>query len=70
MNHNVRKLTDGAMMAAILGVLILIDRWTGGFFEGTAVFLLPLPMVFYAARYGIRDNWAVLAAICILCIVL
>lgn len=70
MNHNVRKLTDGAMMAAILGVLILIDRWTGGFFEGTAVFLLPLPMVFYAARYGIRDSWAVLAAICILCIVL
>ncbi|MBR3312428.1 MAG: DUF2232 domain-containing protein [Solobacterium sp.] len=66
MNQNVRKLTEGAMMAAIAGVLLLINRQTAGLLEGMLLFLFPLPMVFYSARYGMKNSWIVFAAICFL----
>ena len=66
MNSNVRKITDGAMMCAIVGVFLVADRWLGGVFSGTLLFLFPLPMVFYATRYGKKDSWMVLAAMSLL----
>jgi len=66
MNRNIRKLTDGAMMCAIVGAILLINRQTGGLLEGMALFLFPLPMVFYSAKYGMKDSWTVFAAMVIL----
>ncbi len=70
MNNNVRKLTDGAMMTAIVGVLLLINRQSGGVLEELMLFAFPLPMVFYSAKYGLKDSWLVLAAISLLSVVL
>ena len=70
MNNNVRKLTDGAMMTAIVGVLLLINRQFGGLFEESFLFLFPLPMVFYSAKYGMKDSWLTFVAIILLTIVL
>ncbi len=53
-------------MAAITGLLLLINRQTAGFLEATLIFLFPLPMVFFSAKYGMRDSWMVFAAICLL----
>lgn len=66
MNRDIRKLTDGAMMAAIIGALLLIDRQMAGFISGTFLFLFPLPMVFYSAKYGLKQSLMVLAAVFIL----
>ena len=66
MNHSVRKLTDGAMMIAIVGVFLLIDRQLGGALSSMLMFLLPLPMVFYSAKYGMKDSWVVLIAMVLL----
>ncbi len=66
----VRRLTDGAMMTAIVGVFLLLNRYTGEFFESMLLFLFPIPMVFYAARYGARSSWPVLAAMVLLAVVL
>ena len=44
MNQNVRKITEGAMMVALIGVFMLIDRQFQGTFSSTFAFLLPLPM--------------------------
>lgn len=66
MNRNVRKLTDGAMMAAIVGALLLIDRQLAGMISSSALFIFPLPMVFFSCRYGLKDSFMVLAAIFIL----
>ena len=51
------------MMAAIIGAVLLIDRQAAGLLSGYALFLFPLPMVFYAAKYGFRDSMVVLAGI-------
>ena len=66
MNNDVRKLTDGAMMVAIVGVVLLINRQLGGLFEEMFLFLFPIPMVFYSAKYGWKDSIIVLAAMCLL----
>ncbi len=54
------------MMCAIVGVLLVADRWLGGAFSGTFLFAFPLPMVFFSTRYGMKDSWMVLAAMSML----
>ncbi len=66
MNNSVRKITDGAMMCAIIGLLLVINRQFGGVFETMFLFLFPLPMVFYATKYGRNDSWLVLVSIALL----
>ncbi|MBQ9328695.1 MAG: DUF2232 domain-containing protein [Solobacterium sp.] len=66
MNNNVRRITDGAMMCAIVGAVLLINRQLGGLFQDMFLFLFPIPMVFYSAKYGWKDSWVVYAAMCIL----
>ena len=70
MNKEIRKLTDGAMMAAIIGVLLLINRQTAGLLESFLLFAFPLPMVFYGAKYGWKASWLVFAAIAVLCFII
>lgn len=70
MNKEIRKLTDGAMMAAIIGVLLLINRQTAGLLESFLLFAFPLPMVFYGAKYGWKASFMVLAAIAVLCFII
>lgn len=65
-NNDVRKLTDGAMMCAIVGVVLLINRQLGGLFQDMFLFLFPIPMVFFSAKYGTRDSIVVFIAMCIL----
>ncbi|MBR2795221.1 MAG: DUF2232 domain-containing protein [Solobacterium sp.] len=66
MNNDVRRLTDGAMMCAIVGAVLLINRQLGGLFQDMFLFLFPIPMVFYSAKYGMKDSWVVFAAMCLL----
>ena len=54
------------MMIAIVGVFLLIDRQLGGALSSMLMFLLPLPMVFYSAKYGMKDSWVVLIAMVLL----
>lgn len=66
MNQNVRKITDGAMMAAIVGVMLVINRQTAGLLESMLLFAFPLPMVFFSAKYGLKESIAELVAITLL----
>ena len=56
MNSHTQKLTFGAMLIAVFGVLILLNRQTGGLFEEAFVYIFPLPMTAYAAKYGLRSG--------------
>ena len=60
MNNKTKKLTEGAAIIAILGVFLLIDRQFVGILSSYALFLLPIPMMFYSAKYGFRSSFAVL----------
>lgn len=56
MNENTQKLTFGALLVAVFGVLLLLNRQTGGMLEETFIFLFPIPMVAFSARYGWKDS--------------
>lgn len=69
MNNEVRKITEGAMMVAIVGILIFINRQM----MGVMIYFLwavPLPMVFFAAKYGWKDGLLPLSAIVFLTLIL
>lgn len=56
MNSNTQKLTFGAMLIAVFGVLLLLNRQTGGLFEELFVYIFPLPMTAYSAKYGLKSG--------------
>lgn len=66
MKNETRKITDGAMLVAIMGAILLLDRQLAGLIEGTFLFLYPLPMVMFSSKYGLKDSWIVLFAIAVI----
>ncbi len=65
MNNNTIKITTGAMILAIFAVMLLLNRQTGSFFEGFFIYLLPIPMVLYAALYGFKAGLSVFVGMCL-----
>lgn len=62
MNQKTTKLTTGAMFTAIFAIMLLIDRQTGNMFQEFIMFLLPIPMVGYSSKYGLKSSLPVLAS--------
>ena len=62
MDKKTLKITYGAMIVALFGVLLFINRQTGGMFQGILLYILPIPMVAYGARYGWKARIAAWAA--------
>ena len=56
MNHKVRKLTEGAMMCALFGMVLLLNRQLAEMLEVFFVVVLPLPLAVYTAKYGLKSG--------------
>ena len=56
MNRQVRKLTEGAMMCALFGLVLLINRQFAGVLELFFVYVLPLPLIVYTAKYDFKSG--------------
>lgn len=56
MKKQVRTVTEGAMMLAMVGLFLYINRLTGHTLDGIISFIMPLPAIFYIAKYGIRQG--------------
>lgn len=66
MSENTLKLTQGALITAVFGVLMFLNRQTAGIAEEILVYIFPLPMAIYAAKYGF---WAGLPAFAAMCLI-
>lgn len=66
MNKQSLRITTGAMVTAIFGAMLLLNRQTGGLFQEFFVFLYPIPMVAYAALYGLKNGAAVCVSMALL----
>lgn len=60
-DNNTLKITTGAMIIAIFAMLLLANRQTGSLFEEMFIYLLPIPMVIYAARFSWKYGLMVFA---------
>lgn len=66
MNNKVKALTQGALMVALMGVFLVINRQTGEMLEFYGAFILPLPLIVYASQYGGKASMIPLVAITLL----
>ena len=55
MNNQTRKLTEGALMVALVGMLLFVNRQLAGMLEVVMYWILTFPILVYTARYGIKD---------------
>lgn len=60
------KITTGAMVTAIFGVMLLLNRQTGNLLQDIFIFIYPVPMVAFAAMYGVKSGIPVLMAMSLL----
>lgn len=54
--NQTKKLTQGAMMLAIVGALILIDRMTAYWFTELITLMMPVVIIMYSAMHSFRDG--------------
>lgn len=54
MDQKTLKVTQGALMTAIFGALVFINRQTAGILDAFLVYVYPLPIAVYTARYGLK----------------
>lgn len=54
--NKTKKLTQGAMMLAIIGALMLIDRQLSYFFSTFIIMMVPVVIAIYSTMYQIKDG--------------
>lgn len=54
--NQTKRLTQGAMMLAIVGALILIDRMTAYWFTEFVVLIMPIVIIMYATMHSFKDG--------------
>lgn len=70
MSNQVRKITEGAMMIALFGIMLVIDRQFAGVLAYYLMFIMPLPIIIYCAKYGMKDGIVVGVAIMLVSLML
>lgn len=53
MKVKIRAISEGAMMLAMMGVLLMINRQFASLFE-LMIFLLSIPIIIYSIKYGVK----------------
>lgn len=56
MKKQVRLITEGAMMLALIGLFLVLNLQTAGLLEVYLIWALPLPIIFYMARFGVKQG--------------
>lgn len=54
--NKTKKLTQGAMMIAIVGALILLDRLLANWFDMIIVLIAPVVIIMYSTMYTVKDG--------------
>lgn len=57
-----RKLVYGAMIAALVGVVSLLNSYTGGAVDSLIGYFMVIPFAWYGAKYSLKDNMLVAVA--------
>lgn len=68
--NKTKKLTQGAMLMAIFGALVLIDRITAYWFTEFVVLVSPIVIIMYSAMYTLKDGILLSVGIAVLSFIL
>ncbi|MFI3284719.1 MAG: DUF2232 domain-containing protein [Erysipelotrichaceae bacterium] len=56
MRTTTRQITEGAMMCALLGMMLILNRYLGNSLEIMFILVLPIPIVLYTVRHGLNAS--------------
>lgn len=56
LNTSTRRITEGAMMVALVGLMLFVNRQFGNLLEYAFYWVLSFPILIYAARYGFKAS--------------
>lgn len=59
---NTKKIVQGAMIAALCGVLSFLNTYTGGFFDIFIYYFIAIYIAWYGSQYSLKDNLLVFLA--------
>ncbi|MEG2572162.1 MAG: DUF2232 domain-containing protein [Erysipelotrichaceae bacterium] len=62
MHNKVKRITEGSMMVALVGVALFFNRQMAGLLEFAIYWILTFPILVYTVRFGIRA--ALIPAVC------
>lgn len=54
MNTKTKQISEGAMMIALVSIVLLLNRQTANFLEDFLFWLMSIPMLIYSAKYGMK----------------
>lgn len=70
MKSNVRRITDGAMIVAIMGLLIALDGQSGMLLDGILFWFIPIPIIVYVVKYNLTDGIVVAVSVTLLAFII
>lgn len=70
MKNSVRRITDGAFMSALIGMLIVLDGQSGLLIDGLLFWVLPIPIIVYTIKYNLSSGLIVSIALSIMSFIL
>lgn len=70
MKNSVRRITDGAFMSAIIGILIVLDGQSGLLIDGLLFWVLPIPIIVYTVKYNVSSGLVVSVALSLMAFIL
>jgi len=56
MKSETRKITEGALMVALVGIMLIANRYSGQTIEVYFSFALTIPLILFTAKYGIKET--------------
>lgn len=56
MQNQVKRITEGAMMCALLGLLLVVNRQLANTLGIFFVVIMPIPVILYTAKYGVKHG--------------
>lgn len=70
MKSNVRRITDGAMIVAIMGLLTVLDGQSGMLLDGILFWFIPIPIIIYVVKYNLNDGIVVAVSVTLLAFII
>ncbi len=70
MKNNVRRLTEGAMIVALMGVLLVLDAQSGLLLDGILFWAIPIPIIVYMLRYDLNSSIIVSVSVTLLAFII
>ena len=69
-NRKLNSITYGALICALVGALLLVNRQFGGFLDTYLFWIIPIPVIIYSLKFGTKQTLVMIVSMTLLSFVL